>query len=147
MVGEGQRRTLPGMTRTPAEALQALRDAAADGRLDAFCAEHGIELLTAFGSALRDDAEPRDLDLAVRLADDVALVPVVSALVEWLACDQLDVLDLRRAGVVARANALDQCEPLYELRRGDYARASMAALAMAAETAWIRDLQLDRLAG
>lgn len=135
------------MTRTPTEALQALRDAAADGRLDAFCREQGIELLTAFGSAVREGSEPRDLDLAVRLADDVELVPVVSALVTWLACDEVDVLDLRRAGVVARANALDQCVPLYELRRGDYARASMAALAMAAETVWIRDLQLDRLAG
>lgn len=135
------------MTRTPAEALQALRDAAADGRLAAFCVEQGIELLTAFGSAVHGDAPPRDLDLAVRLADGTELVPVVSALVAWLACDDLDVLDLRRAGVVARANALDRCEPLYELRRGDYARASMAALAMAAETDWIRELQLDRLAG
>ena len=35
----------------PAEALQRLRDAAASGGLDGFCARHGVRVLTVFGSA------------------------------------------------------------------------------------------------
>lgn len=73
------------------------------------------------------------------------MIRVTSALVGALSCDDIDVLDLDRAGIVARANALAGALPLYEDQRGAYTRAAMAALGMAADTDWIRDLQLDRL--
>jgi hypothetical protein len=55
------------MTTTPLDALATLETMAADGRLAAFCADHGVGLLVAFGSAVavRDgdvDLAPRDLD-------------------------------------------------------------------------------------
>lgn len=120
---------------------------AGSGQLDEFCAEHGIHLLVAFGSAVRDDAPhpPADLDVAVRLRPDTDVIHVTSAMIEHLSCNAIDVLDLDRAGIVARANALAGALPLYEDERGAYSRAAMAALGMAADTAWIRDLQLDRL--
>lgn len=121
---------------------------AADGRLAAFCAEHGVTLLVAFGSAVdhragRTDVAPDDLDLAV--SGDVDLIRLTSALVGLLACNEVDVMDLDRAGIAARAGALHRGQPLFEAQRGQFSREAMRALGMAADTAWIRDLQLQQL--
>jgi predicted nucleotidyltransferase len=133
--------------RTPSTALDELRRIAAAGDLDSFCAHHGIRLLTAHGSAVRpDDGEPRDLDLAVLLQAGADLVAVTTALVRLLRCDVVDVMDLGSAGLVARGAALEG-EPLYEDEAGLYARMQMATLPLLAETAWIRRLQLEQLAG
>lgn len=117
------------------------------GQLDEFCAQHGIRLLVVFGSTVHRDAHhpPGDLDVAVRLRADTDVIRVTSALIAQLSCNDVDVLDLDRAGIVARANALAGAVPLYEDEQGAYSRAAMAALGLAADTAWIRDLQLDRL--
>ena len=136
------------MTRTPAEALAALHQMAADGRLDRFCAEHGVTLLVAFGSAVehragRTDTAPNDLDLAA--SGDFDIVGLTSALIGLLACNQVDVMDLDRAGIAARAGALHQGQPLFEAERGHFSREAMRALGMAADTAWIRELQLQQL--
>ncbi|MFP5310781.1 MAG: hypothetical protein ACLGIR_14515 [Actinomycetes bacterium] len=136
------------MTTTPLDALATLETMAADGRLAAFCGEHGIGLLVAFGSAVavRDgdvDLAPRDLDLAVSGAHDV--VGVTSALVGLVGLDAVDVMDLDRAGIVARASVFERGLPLHEDDPGRFSREAMRALGMAADTAWVRDLQLDRL--
>jgi hypothetical protein len=49
------------------------------------------------------------------------------------------------AGIVARVSALERGLPLYEDDPGRFSREAMRALGMAADTAWVRDLQLDRL--
>lgn len=98
-----------------------------------------------FGSALHADGEPRDLDLAVLLQPEADLFAVAGALVSLTSCDDVDVMDLGRAELVARAAALVG-EPLYEDHPGRYAQLQMATLPLLAETAWIRRLQLEQLA-
>jgi predicted nucleotidyltransferase len=50
----------------PRIALHRLRDAAESWELDELRERHSVRVLTAFGSAVRDDsAQSRDLDLAV----------------------------------------------------------------------------------
>ncbi len=137
------------MERTPLDGLTSLLEAADDGRLDALCVALQIDLLVAFGSAVepRDGVPPRDLDLAVRFRGDGDLVAAVTQLISLSGCDDVDVMDLAAAGIVARAAAFERPLPLYERQAGEFTRASMAALVAAADTAWIRQLQLDRLAG
>jgi len=135
------------MSTSPTEALGSLTMMAADGRLDVFCAEAGIRLLIVFGSAVDPHvAEPRDLDIAVELAPTSDLVTVTTALVRLLSCDVVDVMNLGRASIPARAAAFRSSMPLFEDEAGRFARQSMLALAIAADTDWIRDLQLRGLA-
>jgi predicted nucleotidyltransferase len=133
------------MSADPRSAVAELRRLGAEGALDDFCVEHGIRLLVVFGSVLDEERRPRDLDLAVLLAPGADLVGVTSGLISLLGCDAVDVLDLGRAELVARAAALEG-EPLFEDRPGLYAQLQMATLPLAAETAWIRRLQLEQLA-
>ena len=136
---------------TPLEGLQRLRAASATGELDRACERLGIDMLVVFGSTVDADRSgaPGDLDVAVRLRDDAAgdLVDVVNALIDLTGTSDVDVLDLEAAGVVARARALGPpSEPLYEATSGDVARAQMAALTHAMETAPLRRRDLELLA-
>lgn len=135
---------------TTRQALATLRDAAGDGRLDALCERMSLDLVVVFGSAADPTvAEPHDLDVAVRSSegahgDLVATNVELSDLVDHGA---VDVLDLRRAEVVARSRALGPpCIPLYEREAGMFALAQMAALAEAMETAPMRRRDLELLA-
>lgn len=135
---------------TPAQALAELETAAADGRLDAFCVRHGIELMVAFSSAADPERahHPRDLDVAIRFAPDAErdLLGAVNGLLDWLRLDELDVMDLDRADVIARQRALvAQARPLYEARRGLWAEAQMAAHVRYLDTAWLRRLRWRHL--
>ncbi|MBS3940767.1 MAG: hypothetical protein KG028_07385, partial [Actinobacteria bacterium] len=117
---------------TPSEGLQRLRDAAASGVLDDVCQGLGISILVVFGSTVSPEpgGEPGDLDVAVRLHADAHsdLVDVVNALIDLTGTSNVDVLDLARAGVVARARALGPASvPLYEAESGAVALAQMAA--------------------
>ncbi|HSK22155.1 MAG TPA: hypothetical protein VK906_03220 [Egicoccus sp.] len=136
---------------TPSEGLQRLRDAAASGVLDDVCARLGISILVVFGSAATAEPgrPPRDLDVAIRLHDGAGtdLVDVTNALIDLTGTSEVDVLDLARAGVVARARALGPgSEPLHEDEPGAVALAQMAALTYAMETAPMRRRDLELLA-
>ncbi|MEJ5866966.1 hypothetical protein WDV85_04335 [Pseudokineococcus sp. 5B2Z-1] len=139
------------MSTTALEALDALRAAASDGRLADLCRRHDVDLVSAFGSAVRasradvDGPAPRDLDVAIRFGSPGGdLVGVVTALVELLA---VDAMDLARAGVVARSRALGPgAEPLFEAAPGRYALAQMAALTTEMETERMRRRDLELLA-
>ncbi len=98
-----------------------LRAARADGRLAQACAATGIELVVLFGSAA---TEP----------DPHGLVG-----------DALDVLDLDRAGPVARQRALTQGEVLVQLRPGAFATRQMAAMREFIETDPFRRLDLEMM--
>ncbi|MEJ5946808.1 hypothetical protein WDZ17_16040 [Pseudokineococcus basanitobsidens] len=141
------------MSTTAAQALTRLRAAAGDGRLAALCGRHDVDLVTAFGSAVRaapDGAPPaRDLDVAVRFGPARGdVVAVVVALTDLLAFDAVDVMDLGRAGVVARSRALGPgAEPLFEASPGLHATAQMAALTTEMETERLRRWDLELLAG
>jgi predicted nucleotidyltransferase len=132
----------------PRGGLARLREQAADGRLDALCEQHGIAVLTVFGSTARGDEEPRDLDIAVlhrpgRRVDYPALIGDL----QQAADTDIDLAVLDGAGPVLRERALVGSIPLYEWRAGEWARAAMAAVLERMDTAWMRRLDLDLLAG
>ncbi|MGH3666090.1 MAG: hypothetical protein ACRDU8_08405 [Egibacteraceae bacterium] len=137
---------------TPTEALAQLRAMARKGALDDFCDDHGVDLLVAFGSAT-DRAwpgEPRDLDLGVLLGQEPqgpwGMGALVSAFMGLLHLNNVDVVDLGRAGVVARSNALGWGEPLFERTPGLFARQQMRAMGQRMEHGWLTTLGLRTLA-
>ena len=133
----------------PADALRRLRRLAASDELDALCEHHDLDLLVVHGSVVDPGADPADLDVAVwpRPGGTFDLPGFVVDLSALAHTNAVDVMDLSRAGVVARGLALGRCEPLYESVRGLFARRQMAALPPLADTAWIRDLGLQVMAG
>ncbi|MDQ3782887.1 MAG: nucleotidyltransferase domain-containing protein [Actinomycetota bacterium] len=126
-------------------ALQRLVELTEDGALDDFLRDHGVELLTAFGSATRTGGVAADLDLAVALAPQADLYGLVADLIGLLGFDNIDVVDLATADVVLAAEALGVCLPIFEAERGLYARRQMAALTEKMETAYLRRLDLRLL--
>lgn len=130
-------------------ALRRLRAALSDGSLEELADRHGLALLVLFGSAAVPDTEhPGDVDLAVawKRARQPDLLGVVSDLA-GLVGDAVDVLDLDRGGPVVRARALTRGELLLELEPGAFATRQMRAVRDEMDTARLRRLQLDLLAG
>lgn len=131
----------------PRQALERLRHAADNGDLAALCQRHGITLLVVFGSAIRPDAVPHDLDLALRFETDspdvLGFLDEVSALA---GTSQIDLMDLNRAGPVARERALVAGAPLVEDKAGSFARAQLAAIMERLDTDWLRRMELDLMA-
>lgn len=135
------------MGTSPGEALARLRQAAGEGVLDALCGRHRVRVLTVFGSALRPDAEPQDLDVAVRFeighaGDVLALLDELSRLT---GSDDIDLMVLDHAGPVAKERALVGCLALYESEPCAYANAQMAAMCERMDTDWLRALDLETL--
>ena len=134
------------MGTTPIAALRRLRDAGSDGRLDTLCECHGLRVLGAFGSAL-NTSDPHDLDIAALfVSNDFDLIGLYDDLTQLSGCDVLDIAVLNGAPPTLRARALCGLG-LYEREAGDYAIAQMAALAEYRDTAPLRRLELERLAG
>jgi len=130
-----------------AKSLDRLRAAAGDGRLDGLARRHGITLLTVFGSALRTPERARDLDVAVSLpAGAHGLLALIGELAELTGSDDVDLLVLDGAPPTARFAGLVGAQPLYEESPGLFARTQMAAALEFYETAWLRDLDLQRMA-
>lgn len=132
---------------TPAQALQDLRAAAEDGRLNRLCSTIGIDLVVVFGSVL-DGPRAHDLDVAVLPHDPATFDPVActTAFIDLLHLDAVDVTDLSRSGVLVRSRALGAGEPLFEASPGLFAREQMRAVPVAMESGWLTDLELDLLA-
>ena len=133
--------------RRPTEALRMLRSAAATGDLEAFCHAHDITLLVAFGSTvsgpLPDSA--RDLDLAF-MSGTSARLDLLADLSTWLGIDEIDLLDLRQGGAVAKVEALLHGEVLYEQSAGTADRLLSIAAVEKMDTQWLRDWALDLMA-
>lgn len=132
--------------RDPREALERLRTAADAGELDTICERYGVRLLGAFGSAVRGDTTPADLDIAVSFLEAPDELGLLDALTELTRCDVIDLAVLDRASPVLRAEGMVGI-PLYEHQPGVYAIEQMAALAERRDTEWLRRLDLDALAG
>lgn len=134
----------------PATALTRLREAAERGGLDELCERYDVRLLVAFGSTVHEtDRPPEDLDIAVafepdRVSDPIGLIADLGAIA---GTGDLDLMDLGGAGPVARERALVACVPLFERERGTFARLQMAAMLERMETAWLRRLDLEAMAG
>lgn len=136
---------------TPRAALARLRDSAGSGELARFCLERGVRLLVAFGSATdpQRTGQAHDLDLAVSWSPGARgdLFGLIADLVGWLQLDEIDVVDLDRAGIVVREQALAHGTPLVEAEPGLFARLQMAAITQRMDTEWLRRLDLTLLAG
>jgi predicted nucleotidyltransferase len=131
--------------RPPSTILAELRGLRDTNQLASTCAELGIELLVAFGSTLVEEAAPRDLDLAVLFSSDRDPIRATGEIIGWLRTDDVDVLDLRRAEVVARYEALAKGELLYERTYGTFDELQVTAVLRYADTRWLRDLQLEAM--
>jgi hypothetical protein len=135
------------MPNPPARALARLHEHARGGTLAELCREHSLHLLVAFGSATNPEAttDARDLDLAVLPGDGFELLSFIQDIYELAGPVDVDVMDLRRAGPVARDRALAVCVPLYESESGLYARQHISAMLSRMDTAWMRRLDLDTM--
>lgn len=124
--------------------LMADRDS---GRLADLCAENDVDLLVLFGSARHDAARAHDIDVAYSARHGAAPreLDVVNALGAAYG-DDLDIMSLDRAGVVARYEALCRGEVLVQLTAGKFALSQMAAFSEYCDTQKFRDLELARLA-
>jgi predicted nucleotidyltransferase len=130
-----------------ADSLERLRAAADDGRLDEVARRYGVALITVFGSGVRTPGRARDLDVAVSLpAGTHGLLTLMGELADLTASDDVDVLLLDAASPTARFSGLVGAQPLYEASPGLFARTQMAAALEFYETAWLRDLDLQRMA-
>ena len=131
---------------TATEAAQRLVSAVADGRIDELCQRRRVRFLALFGSAATETATAdSDIDVAVEWLTDGDVVELVDCLTLITNFDRVDVAVLNGAGPTLRARALTG-RGLYENERGAFAVAQMAALAEWRDTAWLRRLDLERMA-
>lgn len=130
-----------------AEVVQQLRADKESGALAELCDEHGVELLTLFGSARLYPERARDVDVAYQfrpgaMRDDLAVVNALGGRYG----DLLDIMPLDRAGEVARYAALGPAEVLVELDGGVFARSQMRAFRDYCDTQRFRDLMVEVMA-
>jgi predicted nucleotidyltransferase len=131
----------------PREALDRLAAAAASGELQTVCERYAVDLLVAFGSAVRSGGSPRDLDLAVRpTLAGIDFLGLLDALATIAGTDRIDLMSLASAGPVARERALVGGLLLFESAPGALARAQIAAMMERMDTDWLRRLDLDLMA-
>jgi len=134
------------MTIDAATTRASLLAAVDDGRVRSMCERLGLDLLVLFGSALTTD-DPGDVDLAVGYGPGVDhdLLAFLDAVHDLAPGDFVDVLDLDRAGPVARVQALIRGRVLYERSPGTFTRREMFALGEYAETSHMREALLREL--
>lgn len=138
--------TLTDMSITAADSARRLEEVRASGELASLCERHGIELLMHFGSSL-SRGEPRDVDVAVGFAAGAGdLRGVVEALAALIPGDHLDVMDLDRAGAVARQRALVGGRVLYSSSPAAFSERELWAVREYMETAPRRRALLQELA-
>lgn len=133
---------------TVVQVVKRLRMDSESGALADLCDELGVDLMVLFGSAVQDPSTAGDVDVAYgrrhgRTTDHLHVVNALGARYG----DHLDVLDLDRAGSVARFEALHGVDLLVQLTPGRYANAQMAAFGAFCDTQRLRDRALEVLAG
>jgi predicted nucleotidyltransferase len=135
-------------TSAPRSALERLAAACESGRLDEPLRAHGVEVLTAFGSAVDPEVDdPGDLDVGVWCGGIgvVDLLGLIEVLADAADHDvDLAVLD---TGSVVLISAAVTGRPLWEARSGLVAGLQMRFVPQRMDTAWLRELDLQRLAG
>lgn len=136
-----------------------LRQSVADGRIAELCRRQGIEMLVLFGSGVSvfatqsqhdqsDQQAPQDVDLAFRQAGRsvVDLLAVAASLYQIMGIERIDLLDLCKAGPVARQRALTRGRKLYETSASLFAEAQIRAAMEYYDTAPLRQLERELLA-
>ncbi len=130
-------------TNDPRTALRRLRENPSG--VAELAARFDLLLLVVFGSVLQP-GDPQDLDLAVASEEPLDVLAFMEALYQLTGYERIDVLDLRRAGVVARVEALRDGQALFERDEGKHNERLVQALALFWDTQWLRDLELEALA-
>lgn len=102
--------------------------------------------MTVFGSAVPDAGGASDLDVAVATTGPLDRLALVGDLADLTRSDDVDLLVLDGATPTARFAGLVSALPLHEAAPGLFARTQMAAALEFYETAWLRDLDLQRMA-
>jgi predicted nucleotidyltransferase len=133
---------------SPRDGLAALQAAAESGQLDELCARHRVRILTVFGSTARGEPHPRDLDIGVMLEPDADTnyLTLIADLMNLTDTD-IDLVHLNNGGPVIRERALVGSIPLYESQPGALASAQIAAVLERIDTRWMRQLDLELMAG
>ncbi len=119
----------------------------ASGDLARIADAYAIDLIMLFGSAM-SGTRPRDLDLAVgfRYGEPRDFLATVNALEELIPGDHLDIMDLDRAGPVARERALRSGRVLYQRNPAAFFEREIGAVKEYMETRHLREAQLAELA-
>lgn len=130
------------------EGLARLTAGLADGSVGPLLARHEIDLLVLFGSAKMGGARPSaDLDIAVGHAGGLDVLSLIADLYDVTGLEALDVVDLNRAGIITKGEVYATGRPLFQSPRGIFAERAAEALTMLWDTAWLRRVQLESLAG
>ncbi len=132
---------------TPEEGMARLIEAAGAGTLDELCRRHGVRVLTVFGSTARGEPDPHDLDVGV--AFEPGTTPDVLALATDLygiAGIEMDLGVVDGASPLFRDRALMRAVPVWESRPCEWINTAVEAHMEALDTAWLRQLELERLA-
>lgn len=127
-------------------AHERLLEAAADGDLATLCDDHHLDLFVVFGSVLVPDADPADLDVAVRFGPGgkaPAVLHILDDLYRLTGSELVDLMVLNRAAPLARERALTTGEPLFQRRQGDFATAQIAAIMERLDTDRFRAMELE----
>jgi hypothetical protein len=129
-------------------AAERLAAACADGSLDAALTANRVQAVILHGSAVDPSVdEPDDLDVAIWCGGDgpADLLGVVAALTDAAGADlDLSLLDDAPVSLVARAST---GRGLWEHEPGTIARLQMRFVPQWWDTAWLRRLRLEQLAG
>ena len=130
-----------------ADALARLVVAADDGRLAAVCQRLDVVLMTVFGSAVREAATARDLDVAALFGTRATTAPLdlVNALVELSGTEDVDLLVLDDADPVVRFKATAGALPLYQDAPMRWGTTQMAYAGMVYDTEHLRRAELERM--
>jgi hypothetical protein len=116
------------------------------GDTDPLAERFGLRVLVAFGSATSTDANAADLDLGYLAGGPVDLLDLLSALYDLTGYDGIDLVDLTRASIVLRAEALCGV-PLFESAPGFFATAQIDAVTQRMDTRWLRLADLEAMSG
>ncbi|MEJ7742435.1 MAG: hypothetical protein WKF73_07755 [Nocardioidaceae bacterium] len=129
-------------------AVLRLCAAAESDDLDELCARAGVQLLVLFGSARSVDSYPDDVDLAVRFERDAShdVLGLLDHLYRLTGYEDFDVLDLGRAGPLARERALVGARVLHEANPGRFANEQIAAIMERIDTDEMRRAELALMA-
>ena len=107
--------------------------------------EAGYRLVVLFGSAARGEPQPEDLDVGILAEGALDTVDATNRFVALLHTDRIDVADLGRADPVLLAMAARDGVPLFEARRGEFARFCSLAMRRYADTRHLREQQHQHL--
>lgn len=128
-------------------AADHLLELAERGEIDELFRRHGVIVAVLFGSSAELSTEtPGDLDIGVLpSAAPVDMLGLLDELAEVCGSDRIDLVDLGRASIVLRSEALVGI-PLFEDRQGRFVNEQLRALGERMSTEWMRRLDLELMA-